>query len=184
MFKRTPLALLRNPPGCWVGLFSLAMSSCACAQQPVSWPWQPLQLWVVPANGQIPPFPTPFWLWGAAPASAMPSLVPPLADPVPDQVAVPATTPAPELLPGNPPLQEAAKVAVPAEPPGDKGIVIPTHSAAPAEASAVLALPKAGPPAAAKATPALKKSVKRPTKAPARKARKLCFKDGKLDICP
>jgi hypothetical protein len=176
-----------------VALSLLALSSLASAQQPVFWPWQPVQVWAVPANGQALPFPTPFWLWVMPPAPTMPAAkaeppVQPAAAtisavvaapaPVPTQTVAPATAPLPAVVPM--PAPEAVRPAAPAEP--GKVAVTPLPHAVPVEV--VPAIPVAATPVApVRAAPVVKKAVKPATKATARKARKLCFKDGKLDVC-
>lgn len=197
MFKRTAVA------------FSLlALSSIAAAQQPIAWPWQPVQVWAIPANGQAMPFPTPFWLWvvppGVAPASAPSSpaaVVPPAAKPpqvevapVPAQiaspVAAPATAPAPVTVPAATPLPVspavvAAKPVAPAEPPADRVVATPLPPAAAVAPVETLAVPSGveASPSPVKRAPVAKKIKKPAAGTPARQVRKLCFKGGKLDVC-
>jgi len=202
LFKRTAVALSL-----------LALSSLAVAQQPAAWPWQPVQVWAVPANGQAVPFPTPFWLWvvppGTKPAPVAPAVktepapanptvvVPPISEPTqseaarvpaPLPVAVPAVTPAEMPLPvATPsPVPEVAKAAASVEQPADQVVVTPLTRVAPTSPVEIPDVPATVEvlPAPVKRAPLAKKIKKTATPAPARPVRKLCFKGGKLDVCP
>lgn len=160
MFKRTAVAVM---------LF--ACSTLASAQQPaVAWPWMPMQIWAVPANGQAMPFPTPFWLWVVPPAAQPAVTAPPAAK---------AEIPPPPAATAAP----AAEVAAAIEPVA----VTPTPAVAAVEVVKEIAKEVVAEPAGAKAAPIRTAPVAKPklksTRAGARKPRKLCFKDGKLDIC-
>lgn len=192
MFKRTALA------------FSLlALSSIAAAQQPMFWPWMPVQVWAVPADGQAVPFPTPFWLWvvppGTAPAAATPAdpvvVAPKAAEaaPAPAQVTapvavptVPTVTPAVTPLPVATPAPEVAKPAAPVEQADSQSVATPLPPAASVSPAAIPATPISVEvaPAPIRRAPVTKKITKPATAAPARPVRKLCFKGGKLDVCP
>lgn len=168
MFKRTAVAAM---------LFTC--STLAAAQQPaVAWPWMPMQIWAVPANGQAMPFPTPFWLWVAPPAAQPAMTTPPAAK---------AETPAPPTATATP----AAAAPIPAPPPAaEMAAAVAPVVAMPAPVAAVVATEVVkevvkevvAKPAPIRMAPVAKPKLKS-TRAGARSPRKLCFKDGKLDIC-
>lgn len=175
MFKRTAVAVM---------LFTC--STLAAAQQPaVAWPWMPMQIWAVPVNGQAMPFPTPFWLWVAPPAAQPTVTTPPAAKAeIPAQPAATATPAAP--IPAPPPAAETAAavapvVATPAPVPAVAATEV-VKEVAKEVAKEVVAEPAAAKPAPIRMAPVAKPKLKS-TRAGARSPRKLCFKDGKLDIC-
>lgn len=178
MFKRTALALSL-----------LALPFIAAAQQPAAWPWQPVQVWAVPANGQAVPFPTPFWLWMIPPAVAPASAPVVKTQPAPTSPAAvvpPAAMPATVSTPVAVPAAAVVKPVAPVEQPADKVVATPSPpalSVAPAEIPAVPASVEV-PPAPVKRAPVAKKIRKPVAGAPTRPVRKLCFKGGKLDVCP
>ncbi|MDO9225849.1 MAG: hypothetical protein Q8M09_15020 [Pseudomonadota bacterium] len=185
MFKRTAVVVIL-----------LSISGLAAAQQPAAvWPWLPMQIWAVPANAQAMPFPTPFWLWVVPPA-AQPSASPPAR---PETTAEPVTQPAPPAAAAPPITAPVLAVPEKAVPPLDESIAV-TPAPAPAPVVVATEVAKevvtevvaevAKEPAAAKVAPppirmapVAKAKVKSTPKASTQKARKLCFKDGKLDIC-
>ncbi|MDP2434068.1 MAG: hypothetical protein Q8O33_18905 [Pseudomonadota bacterium] len=210
MFKRTAVALSL-----------LVLSSLAAAQQPAAWPWQPVQVWAVPVNGQAIPFPTPFWLWVIPPAvepasapvvrsepapTSPAAVVPPGAKSQPVEVvpapaqtaAMPATAPTPVAVPAATvakpvaPVEQPAVVATPLQPAAPVSTIV-TPAITPAAAVVNPVAPVEIPtvpagveesPAPVKRAPVAKKTRKPVAGTPARQLRKLCFKGGKLDVCP
>lgn len=166
MFKRTAIvfALFMVPP-------------FAAAQQPVVWPWLPMQVWAVPENGQAMPFPTPFWLWVVPPAQ--PSEPPPAR----------AETPAPEPIPASPLAVMPAQTEAPPVPAPIVVEAVPAPIAVepvagtPQPASALAEAPVVAMPTPIRKAPVAKQKPKSVARTTTGKARKLCFKDGKLDVC-
>lgn len=173
------------------------------------WPVNPylLQSYFWALQNQRIPFPTPFWLWPtlppqyppSAPAASTPppqSSVPDASSGVPTVPAAVAPPVAQESVTNTPPKlplpsPEAATGPSPAFEPQVQSIA-PAVNALPAPAKTepepavaqpeIVAAPKKTPqPSDAQTTPQKPKVAKK--KAP-RKLRKLCWKDGKLDICP
>jgi hypothetical protein len=206
-FTHKPLAVL-------LALLPLTAWPQQSATPPLVWPqvffWQvnsyPIQpwIWTAPAPQQRIPFPTPFWLWPPQPApQAMPT---PQVPPMTQVTAPPAKT-----LDSGPPLVVETQPAVSPEPPTASPIspppVIDTApaptvtepTASPAQTNsapsdltdpvAVQAAPIMETPVRAASSPIpapQPKPVKKPqsTKKPSKKLRKLCWKDGRLDVCP
>lgn len=160
----------------WVVTVSL-LSFPVAAQQPVVWPWQAMQIWAVPADGAAMPFPTPFWLWvpRPPPVQAQAAMAPthPLAV---------APTPGVDQPPPSPAVTEKQEALTPrvAEP------VIESPSPTPVPAVIAGETVDAKPtsiPAPIRKAPVAKQKPKATARTTV-KTRKLCFKDGKLDVCP
>lgn len=165
MCKRTAVAAM---------MFSL--STLAAAQQPaVVWPWMPMQIWAVPTNGQAMPFPTPFWLWVAPPAVNSP---PAAKAEAPAPLAATAAPAAPSVTPPHVPEQIAVVEPVALMP----APVMTATEVVKEVAKGVVAEPASAKPAPIRMAPVAKAKLKS-TRAGVQKPRKLCFKDGKLDVC-
>lgn len=174
MFKRTAVAIM---------MFSLP--ALAAAQEPaVAWPWMPMQIWAVPTNGQSMPFPTPFWLW-VAPAAAQPAVTSPpvikAETPAPPAASA-STVTAPSVAPPPVPEQAAAVEAVAVTPAPAAAPVVAATAVVKEIAKEVVAEPAAAKPAPIRTAPVAKVKLKS-IRAAVQKPRKLCFKDGKLDVC-
>ena len=159
-----------------------ALSSLACAQPPLYW----VPFWVVPATPPTPlPFPTPFWLWVRLPAAQQshpepnavvsrppgveavePPMVPPVQVPSPAPAAIPDTVPVaasmatPSAVPTVEPRKETTRPPVPLVP--AKLLPKRIKAAAKPGRTGKAAVPEVG---------------------SAHPPRKLCFKEGKLDVC-
>lgn len=153
------------------------LSPAAYAQQP-AWPQQPV--WPVITFWPTP-FPTPFWLW-PMPAWNYP--------PAPITAPAPPASPSQEATAPQPAEINRDVISAPAASlPGDKMTESPTAppilEIPPAPATSVEATSEKPVEAvnrpAAKQTPLKKPKVgRKPSKTP----RKLCWKDGRLDVCP
>ncbi|MDP2787013.1 MAG: hypothetical protein Q8O79_02920 [Pseudomonadota bacterium] len=164
---------------------SLTLSSSAAYAQQPAWPQPPV--WPVITFWPMP-FPTPFWPWPMPVWSYPPA---PITVPTP----LPAPLPAPSQETTAPPTPQATEItrevisAPAASLPGDKMaespaappiLEIPPAPAASVEAPSEKPVEAVNRPAA-KQTPIKKPKVgRKPSKTP----RKLCWKDGRLDVCP
>ena len=166
-----------------------------------------------PGIPQAIPFPTPFWLWPLPPqpsslAPSSPAASLPTAPSPPTVSVTQVETLTPEILPVTPPtVQEETLAAAPAPTPATTDISITkpepalaeaTLPIAPIEVTATTSSIEAPPtPAAldeniarmeAEPKPASEaktlKKARTAKKNVIKKVRKLCWKDGRLDVCP
>lgn len=188
-------------------------TSAAWAQQP-TWPLHPMwplpQVWIVttPVQSQAIPFPTPFWLWPTFPwaypltpnqppvsitiptppsAPIQESAVPPITQPA-EKSTNKIATPALDAQPTTPAPSETNIATPVAAIPADKTTATSPHPAIPATSpEAAIGTASAKSVDSTPPRPAAKpKSISKPrvnTKPP-QKLRKLCWKDGRLDVCP
>lgn len=178
----------------------LMLSFPATAQQPVVWPWQAMQVWAVPAQGAAMPFPTPFWLWVPRPPPVQPQAAPEgTPNTAPEAATESAINAAPEAPARTNPVAEVAAPGADTPRPAPVVSVIPEAAMPPALAPVaerplpapvpvVSAVEAAGakvvtPPDLVRKAPVAKQKPKTTVRTTG-KARKLCFKDGKLDVCP
>jgi hypothetical protein len=160
--------------------------------------------------GQVVPFPTPFWLWPvqqpqpatkaaveAPVASQLPAASTPAA---PAATASAASVPAPAPAPISQANPEPAETLTPAVTPAVPTLLVtpieippattpePTGQTEPATLPALMPPAETSAPGAAVSDPAKKpKLIKKSRTAKPKttqKVRKLCWKDGRLDVCP
>lgn len=173
----------------FVGFF-FAYSSLAAAQQPAG-AWLPVQIWAMPANAQAMPFPTPFWLWVVPPTAPPAQAIAP-APPAQSETPTPSAgteIPAPPLAASAPavalPTPASAPTPVPAQAAAPQAAPIPAPVGEPTEEAGSKPVIAATPAAPLRMAPVAKPKTKTATsRSGTRKTRKLCFKDGKLDVCP